>query len=196
MKSNYASSATFNGGQTTIRRNSTRKVFYDQVEGDFAHCSIYDKDINRLILNESVLNGGIYQLFRFGEHVFLEPKGKSKEILVGEKINKNLLAESTDDPTVKTPDPTAYPTSDSTTARETSVPNTPIPTSSRPEVLEPTRRSTRKPLITTSVQTTTKPKIFKVEYFDIALKSERCKWYQSCEWKTDYRPLIQNAQGH
>ena len=87
MKSNYASSATFDGGQTTIRRNSTRKVFYDQVEGDFAHCSIYDKDINRLILNESVLNGGIYQLDRFGEHVFLEPKGKGKEILVGEKIS-------------------------------------------------------------------------------------------------------------
>ena len=97
---------------------------------------------------------------------------------------------------MKTPDPTAYPTSDSTTARETSVPNTPIPTSSRPEVLEPTRRSTRKPFTTTSVQTTTKPKMFEVQYFDIALKSEKCKWYQSCEWKYDYRRLILNAQGH
>merc|ERR1712131_146420 len=39
-----------------------------------------------------------------------------------------------------------------------------------------------------------KPKMFEVQYFDIPLKSEKCKWYQRCEWKSDYRPLIQNAQ--
>ena len=63
----------FNDGLTTIRRKRTRKVPYNQIEGGLAHCTIFDKNNNRLISDESVLNGGIYQLLQFGEHVFLEP---------------------------------------------------------------------------------------------------------------------------
>ena len=63
----------FNDGLTTIRRNRTRKVPYNQIEGGLAHCTIFDKNNNRLISDESVMNEGIYQLIRFGEHVFLEP---------------------------------------------------------------------------------------------------------------------------
>ena len=62
----------FNGGLTTIRRKRTRKVPYNQIEGELAHCTVFDENNNRLISDETVLNGGIYQLFRFGEHVFLE----------------------------------------------------------------------------------------------------------------------------
>ena len=62
----------FNGGLTTIRRKRTQKVPYNQIEGELAHCTVIDENNNRLISDETVLNGGIYQLFRFGEHVFLE----------------------------------------------------------------------------------------------------------------------------
>ena len=62
----------FNGGLTTIRRKRTRKVPYNQIEGGLAHCTVFDKNNNRLISDESVLNGGIYQLLRCGEYVFLE----------------------------------------------------------------------------------------------------------------------------
>ena len=65
----------FNRGLTTIRRKRTRKVYYNQIEGGLAHCTIFDKNNNRLISDESVLNGEIYQLTRFGEYFFLEPKG-------------------------------------------------------------------------------------------------------------------------
>ena len=63
----------FFNGWTTIRRKRTQKVHYNQIEGGLSHCTVFDKNNNQLILNESVLNGGIYKLFRFGEHVFLEP---------------------------------------------------------------------------------------------------------------------------
>ena len=68
----------FSGSQTTIRRRSTRKIHYNQIEGGLAHCSIYDGNNNLLILNESVLNGEAYKLIRFGEHIFLEPIRKHK----------------------------------------------------------------------------------------------------------------------
>ena len=64
----------FNGGLTTIRRKRTRKVHYNQIEGGLSHCTVFDKNNNQLILDESVLNGGVYKLFRSGEHVFLEPE--------------------------------------------------------------------------------------------------------------------------
>ena len=94
-----------------------------------------------MILNESVLNGGIYQLFRFGKHVFLEPKGESKDILVGEKLIKNLLAESTDGPTVDLTTKTNFHGGNSRGLLR-NIPDTVsiiFPTFSRPEVLEPTR---------------------------------------------------------
>ena len=65
----------FNGGLTTIREKSSKKVYYNQIEGALAHCTVFDKNNNRLISDESVLIGEIYQLVRFGEHIFLEPKG-------------------------------------------------------------------------------------------------------------------------
>ena len=42
-------------------------------QGNLARCSVFDKDHNTLILNESVENGGLYELIRDGEY-FLEPK--------------------------------------------------------------------------------------------------------------------------
>ena len=37
-----------------------------------AHCSVLDRDHNALILNEAVINGGIYKLTRYGEDIFLD----------------------------------------------------------------------------------------------------------------------------
>ena len=74
QKSNHiiTNHVVFNGGLTTIRRKRTQKVHYNQIEGVLAYCTVFDENNNGLILDESVLNGGIYQLYRFGEHVFLE----------------------------------------------------------------------------------------------------------------------------
>ena len=53
-------------------------------QGNLARCSVFDKDHNTLILNESVENGGVYELIRDGDY-FLEPK----------QINENSECEAT-----------------------------------------------------------------------------------------------------
>ena len=50
---------------------------YNQMEGDLAHCSIFDINNNALLLNEAVINGGTYKLLRFGDIIFLD-QGISK----------------------------------------------------------------------------------------------------------------------
>ena len=45
------------------------------MEGDLAHCSIFDIRNNVLLLDEAVINGGIYKLLRFGEVIFLDEQG-------------------------------------------------------------------------------------------------------------------------
>ena len=67
----------FNTGLTTIKRKGSRKVNYNQIDGDLAHCSIFDMNNNVLLLNEAVINGGTYKLLRFGDVIFLD-QGISK----------------------------------------------------------------------------------------------------------------------
>ena len=64
-------------GLTSIRRKRSRKIFYNQIEGDLALFSAFDMNNNVLLLNEAVVNGGKYQLSRFGEVIFLD-QGNSK----------------------------------------------------------------------------------------------------------------------
>ena len=45
------------------------------MEGELAHCSIFDMKNNVLLLNEAVINGGIYNLLRFDEVIFLDEQG-------------------------------------------------------------------------------------------------------------------------
>ena len=63
---------------TTIRGKGLRTVYYDQIEGDLAHCSVFDMDNNVLILDEAVINGGTYKLSRYGNYIFLDDQGSSK----------------------------------------------------------------------------------------------------------------------
>ena len=39
-----------------------------------AHCSIFDRNHNVLVLNEAVIIGGTYKLIRFGDDIFLKRK--------------------------------------------------------------------------------------------------------------------------
>ena len=68
----------FTTGLTTIKRKGSRKVNYNQIDGDLAHCSIFDMNNNVLLLNEAVINGGTYKLLRFGDVIFLDDQGISK----------------------------------------------------------------------------------------------------------------------
>ena len=92
------------------------------------------------------------------------------------------------------PDPTNSPTDNPTT-----VPITPLPTftESRPES---TRRSTRRPVTTSSVRTTTtRRKEMKPFSFQIPLKSEKygCKWiWETCKYTKPYIKLLQDVQGN
>ena len=52
----------FSGGVTTIRPNRARKVHHNRFEGDLARCSIYDESYNKIVSDESVVNGGTYEL--------------------------------------------------------------------------------------------------------------------------------------
>ena len=163
----------FNGGLTTIRRKRTRKVPYNQIEGGLAHCTVFDKNNNQLILDESVLNGGVYKLFRFGEHVFLEPES-----------NPNILQ----------PDPTTIPQTSLPIKLRTTVPKTPLPTFTRPESI---RRSTRRLVTTTSVKTTTKPKDLERNYYRIPLDTAYdCNIFGYCKYKKTYFKLLQDVQGN
>ena len=77
---------------------------------------------------------------------------------------------------------------------ETPVPSTAPPTFSRP------RRPTRKPITTTSVQTTTtKSKTLHDEFWkDTRLESEKykCNFFgTNCKWKPMYERILRNAQG-
>ena len=147
----------FNDGLTTIRRKRTRKVPYNQIEGGLAHCTIFDKNNNRLISDESVINGGLYQLVRFGEHVFLEPVTT---------------------PITIQPDPI-----------------TPQPAFTRPES---TGRSTRRPVTTSSVKTTTIQKALKRFSYSIPLQSKKydCNWIgRNCKYTKHYIKLLQDVKG-
>lgn len=57
-------------------------------KGNLARCSVFDKNHNTLILNESVENGGIYELIRDGDY-FLEPS-ENDVISECEAILKNI----------------------------------------------------------------------------------------------------------
>ena len=52
----------FLGGMTTIRPNRSRKVHHNRFEGDLARCSIYDLSNHKIVSDESVVNGGTYEL--------------------------------------------------------------------------------------------------------------------------------------
>ena len=45
-----------------------------------AHCSVLDRDHNALILNEAVINGGIYKLTRYGEDIFLDAQATTTKL--------------------------------------------------------------------------------------------------------------------
>ena len=62
----------FSGSLTTIRPKSSRKLHYNQIEGDFAHCTVLDMNNDVLILNEAVTNGESYKIQRYGEVIFLD----------------------------------------------------------------------------------------------------------------------------
>ena len=71
----FRANGFYAGGLTSIRRKGSRKVYYNQMEGYLAHCSIFDMKNNVLLLNEAVINGGTYKLLRFGEVIFLDDEG-------------------------------------------------------------------------------------------------------------------------
>ena len=62
----------FSGGVTTIRPNRARKVHHNRFEGDLARCSIYDESYNKIVSDESVVNGGTYELLYIQGRYILE----------------------------------------------------------------------------------------------------------------------------
>ena len=70
----FRANGFYTGGLTTIKPKSSRTIYYDQIEGDLAHCSVFDLKNTALVQNESVINGGMYKLLRFGKVTFLDHK--------------------------------------------------------------------------------------------------------------------------
>ena len=85
----FQANGFFDSALTTIIRKKTKPVHYNQIEGDMAHCSIFDRNHNVLVLNEAVINGGTYKLIRFGDDIFLETQGI---VHVNSTINSSLAA--------------------------------------------------------------------------------------------------------
>ena len=201
----------FNDGLTTIRRKRTRKVPYNQIEGGLAHCTIFHKHNNRLTSDESVINGGIYQLRRFGEYVFLVPvmiPQASLPITPQPAFTRpKSTRRSTHRP--KTISPVPIPTQQVRNLFQaveyeiTSVPSTPLPifTTTLPTLtrMKSTPRPTRRPVTTSSVKTTTRQKELKRFSFSIPLQSKRygCKWiWETCKYTKPYSKVLQDVQGN
>ena len=89
----------FGGSLTTIRPKSSRKVHYNQIEGDIAHCTVLDIKNDVLILNEAVTNGESYKIERYGEVIFLETQSiattqstsKRREVCPPSFCEENLM---------------------------------------------------------------------------------------------------------
>ena len=73
----FRANGFYGGALTTMRRKSIRTVYYNQIDGDMAHCSVFDMHNNVLILDEAVINGGRYKIVRYGEYIFLDNQGNS-----------------------------------------------------------------------------------------------------------------------
>ena len=71
----------FRGGLTTIRPKGSRKVHHNRFEGNLARCSIYDLSQNRIVSDESVINGSSYQLIYTKGIYILEPKGECMKLV-------------------------------------------------------------------------------------------------------------------
>ena len=70
----FRANGFYTGGLTTIKPKSSRTIYYDLIEGDLAHCSVFDLKNTALVRDETVINGGIYKLLRFGKVIFLDHK--------------------------------------------------------------------------------------------------------------------------
>ena len=73
----FRANGFYGGAMTTMRQKSIRTVYYNQIEGDLAHCSVFDMHNNILILDEAVINGGRYKISRYGEYIFLDNQSTS-----------------------------------------------------------------------------------------------------------------------
>ena len=62
-------------GLTTILTKSARKIFYNRFDGLLARCTIFDLSLNRIVSDESVTNGGIYDLTYKNGIYILQPRG-------------------------------------------------------------------------------------------------------------------------
>ena len=68
----FRGNGLYRGSLTTIRPKSSRKVHYNQINGEMAHCSVLDFNNHVLLMDEAVRNGGTYKLMRYGEIIFLD----------------------------------------------------------------------------------------------------------------------------
>ena len=83
----YASNG-FLGGMTTIRPKTTRKVHHIRFEGGLTRCSIYDLSNNKILSDESVINGETYEL-KYYQGVYILEESQ-KLILASSDILKEI----------------------------------------------------------------------------------------------------------
>ena len=67
----FQGNGLYRGSLTTIRPKSSRKVHYNQIRGEMAHCVVLDLDNTALIRDEAVKNGETYKLMRYDGMIFL-----------------------------------------------------------------------------------------------------------------------------
>ena len=68
----FQGNGLYRGSLTTIRPKSSRKVYYNQIRGEMAHCVVLDLDNTALIRDEAVRNGETYKLMRYDGMIFLD----------------------------------------------------------------------------------------------------------------------------
>ena len=59
-------------GMTTILPNRTRSVYFNRFEGALVRCSIYDFSLNKIVSDESVINGRNYEVIEYRDSLILD----------------------------------------------------------------------------------------------------------------------------
>ena len=72
---------------TTLLPNRKRSVYYNRFEGALARCSIYDFSQHKIISDESVINGGTYELVVYKGMYILD------EVITSQTPNSDSLVD-------------------------------------------------------------------------------------------------------
>lgn len=85
--SDWFATDDYHGGMTTILPNRTRSVYYNRLEGTLVRCSVYDFSLNKIVSDESLINGGYYEFIEYKDTFILDEVTTNQLSLTNSLVN-------------------------------------------------------------------------------------------------------------